>query len=107
MTTTRFALVNVGSAIVWAAVHLLPAVALGRGLQVAHAANPRIAILIGLATGAAVLSWVLLRVLRGILIPAADRGVLRLRFGWNGESVAAQRWQVCCAMTTASWRRRP
>lgn len=78
MTTTRFALVNVGSAIVWAAVHLLPAVALGRGLQVAHAANPRIAILIGLATGAAVLSWVLLRVLRGILIPAADRGRLAL-----------------------------
>ena len=78
MTTTRFALVNVGSAIVWAAVHLLPAVALGRGLQVAHAANPRAAILIGLAMVAAVLSWVLLRVLRGILIPAADRGRLAL-----------------------------
>ncbi len=78
MTTTRFALVNVGSAIVWAAAHLLPAVALGRGLQVAHAANPRIAILIGLAAVAAVLSWVLLRILRGILIPAADRGRLAL-----------------------------
>lgn len=78
MTTTRFALVNVGSAIVWAAVHLLPAVALGRGLQVAHAANPRVVILIGLAGVAAVLSWVMLRLLRGLVVPAADRGRLAL-----------------------------
>ena len=78
MTTTRFALVNAGSAFVWAAVHLLPAIALGRGLQVAHAANPRIAILAGLAATAAILSWVLLRLARAVLIPAADRGRLAL-----------------------------
>ncbi|MEO5615897.1 MAG: DedA family protein [Cypionkella sp.] len=42
MTATRFALVNVGSAFVWAAAHLLPAIAFGRGPQVAHAASCRI-----------------------------------------------------------------
>ena len=78
MTTTRFALVNVGSAFVWAAAHLLPAIALGRGLQVAHAANPRFAILAGLAIAAALLAWVALRLVRGVLVPAADRGRLRL-----------------------------
>lgn len=78
MTMTRFALVNVGSAFVWAAVHLLPAIALGRGLQVAHAANPRFAILAGLGIAAALLAWAALRLVRGVLVPAADRGRLRL-----------------------------
>jgi membrane protein DedA with SNARE-associated domain/membrane-associated phospholipid phosphatase len=78
MTTTRFALVNVGSAFVWAAAHLLPAIALGRGLQVAHAANPRFAILAGLGIAAALLAWAALRLVRGVLVPAADRGRLRL-----------------------------
>ena len=59
MPATRFALVNVGSAFVWAAVHLLPAISLGRGLQVATAVNPRVAILAGLGAAAAVLAWVL------------------------------------------------
>jgi membrane protein DedA with SNARE-associated domain/membrane-associated phospholipid phosphatase len=78
MSPMRFALVNVGSAFVWAAAHLLPAIALGRGLQVAHAANPRVAILAGLAAAAALLAWVALRLVRGVLVPAADRGRLRL-----------------------------
>ena len=78
MATTRFALVNVGSAFVWAALHLLPAIALGRGLQVAHAANPRFAILAGLGTAAALLIWALLRLVRGVLVPAAELGRLRL-----------------------------
>ncbi|EEW25071.1 bifunctional DedA family/phosphatase PAP2 family protein [Rhodobacter ferrooxidans] len=78
MTTTRFALVNVGSAFVWAAVHLLPAIALGRGLQVAHAANPRFAILAALGAAAAVLAWLAMRVARGLLIPAADLVRFRL-----------------------------
>lgn len=78
MTPTRFALVNVGSALVWAAVHLLPAIALGRGLQIAHVANPRFAILAGLGAAAAFLAWAALRLVRGVLVPAADRGRLRL-----------------------------
>ena len=78
MSTTRFVLVNVGSAFVWAAAHLLPAIALGRGLQVAHAANPRFAILAGLGAAAALLAWASLRLVRGVLVPAADRGRLRL-----------------------------
>ena len=56
MTTTRFALATVGSAFVWAAAHLLPAIALGRGLQVAHAANARFAILAGFGAAVALLA---------------------------------------------------
>ncbi len=78
MSATRFALVNIGSAFVWAAVHLLPAIVLGRGLQVAHAANPRFVILAGLGAAAAFLAWAALRLVRGILVPTADRGRLRL-----------------------------
>ena len=51
-----FALANVGSAFVWAAAHLLPAIALGRGLQVAHAANARFAILAGFGAAVALLA---------------------------------------------------
>ncbi len=78
MSTTRFALVNVSSAFVWAAVHLLPAIALGRGLQVAHAANPRFAILAALVAAAAVLAWLAMRIAQSLLIPAADRVRFRL-----------------------------
>ena len=78
MSSARFALVNVASAFVWAAAHLLPAIALGRGLQVAHSANPRFVLLAGLALGLTFLLWVAMRVTRGILIPLADQGRLRL-----------------------------
>lgn len=78
MSLTRFTLVNVGSAFVWAAAHLLPAIALGRGLQVAHTANPRFAILAGLGFAVALIGWAAMRLARGVLIPAADRARLRL-----------------------------
>ena len=103
MATTRFALVNIGSAFVWAAVHLLPAIALGRGFQVAHAANPRFAILAGLGATAAVLAWALLRLVRGVLVPAADRGRLRLALwlerqgGRSGALARATRGGACSA----------
>ena len=78
VSLTRFALVNVGSAFVWAAAHLLPAIALWRGFQVVHAANPRFAVLAGLGVAGGVLGWASMRLARGILIPAADRDRLKL-----------------------------
>ena len=78
MNPVRFAVVNVVSAFAWASVHLLPAMALGRGLQVAHTANPRFAILLGIAVAAAAAAWIGMRLARGVLIPLADRGRLRL-----------------------------
>jgi undecaprenyl-diphosphatase len=78
MSLTRFSLVNVGSAFVWAAVHLLPAMALGRGLQVVHAANPRFAILAGLGVAVALIGWLGMRLARRVLVPAADQARLRL-----------------------------
>ena len=93
MSLTRFALVNVGSAFVWAAAHLLPAIALGRGFQVVHAANPRFAILAGLGVGAGVVAWAAMRLARGVLIPAVDRGRLGLasrleNLGYGGGGLA-------------------
>jgi undecaprenyl-diphosphatase len=87
MTATRFALVNVGSAFVWAAAHLLPAIALGRGLQVAHSANPRFAILAGLAAVAAFLAWATIRLLRGIVLPLADSGRQKLALWLDNRGV--------------------
>ena len=78
MSSARFALVNVASAFVWAAAHLLPAILLGRGLQVAHAANPRFVLLGGLALGLTLLLWIAMRLTRGVLIPLADRGRLQM-----------------------------
>ncbi|MFZ1468320.1 MAG: phosphatase PAP2 family protein, partial [Paracoccaceae bacterium] len=88
MSVTRFALVNVGSALVWAAAHLLPAILLGRGLQVAHAANPRFVLLAGLGLVAMLLAWGTMRLARGILIPAADRGRLRLALWLEAKGAA-------------------
>lgn len=85
MSTTRFALVNVGSAFVWAAAHLLPAIALGRGLQVAQAANPRFLILTGLGLAIGLLGWLAMRLTRGLVIPLADR----VRF-WLADRL--ERW---------------
>ena len=85
MTTMRFALVNVGSAFVWAAVHLLPAVALGRGLQVAHAANPRFVLLALLGLAVVIVAWAFLWLMRRVLLPLADRGRLRLARWLDGR----------------------
>lgn len=78
MSVTRFAIVNVVSAFAWAAAHLLPAMAFGRGLEVLHAANPRFVILAGLAVAVGVAGWVVMRLTRDLLIPLADRGRLML-----------------------------
>lgn len=89
MSPRYFAFVNVISAFVWAAVHLLPAVALGRGLQVAHAANPRFVILIVLGVFAAVIAWATERFARAVLFPAADRGRLSLARWLEGKGPRA------------------
>lgn len=78
MSLTRFAVVNVVSAFAWAAAHILPAIALGRGLEVLHAANPRFAILAGLGVAVGAIGWAAMRLARGVLIPLADRGRQRL-----------------------------
>ena len=74
MSSLRFALVNVVSAVVWAAVHLLPAMAFGQGLEVAHAANPRFVLLAGLGLAVVLVAWLLVRLARGLLVPVAGRG---------------------------------
>ena len=78
MSTTRFALVNVVSAFVWAAVHLVPALALGRGLQVAHAANPRFVLLALIGLTIVFVTWACLWLARSVLLPLAEKARLRL-----------------------------
>ena len=85
MTTMRFVLVNVGSAFVWAAAHLLPAMAIGRGLQVAHAANPRFVLLVLLGLAVVIVAWASLWLTRSVLLPFADRGRLRLALWLDGR----------------------
>ncbi|MEZ5740460.1 MAG: bifunctional DedA family/phosphatase PAP2 family protein [Burkholderiaceae bacterium] len=78
MKPVRFTAVNVLSSIAWTAAHLLPAFALGRGISVAHAGNPRLLILSAILLVTGLLAWVLVRVARSRLLPLAERGRDRL-----------------------------
>lgn len=78
MSPRYFAFVNVVSAVFWAAVHLIPAILLGRGLQLALVNTPHLLILAGIAVLAVFIGWVSMRFAHAVLIPAADRGRLRL-----------------------------
>ncbi len=73
MPVLRFTVINVASAFVWAAVHLLPAIALGRGIRVAHVADPRLMILIGMVTLILILVWYATRLAYFVLLPRLDR----------------------------------
>lgn len=91
MTAARFALVNAGSGFVWAAVHLLPAMALGRGLQVVHLANPRFVLLVMVGLAVVIVAWASMWLTRSVLLPVADRGRLRLALWLEGRGTRARK----------------
>ena len=78
MSPVRFSVINVVSAFVWAAVHLVPAMLLGRGIKVANAANPRLLLVIGVLLIALLAAWFVTRSTLRFLMPLADRYHLRL-----------------------------
>ncbi len=69
MPLARFTIVNVLSAIAWAAAHLLPGVLFGASLQLAGAVSSRLVILVAGLGATAWLCTVLLRLLHGRLWP--------------------------------------
>ena len=73
MRAFEFTVINIASAFVWSAVHILPAIALGRGIRVAHLADPRLMILVAVVAVVLVLAWFATRLAYFILLPRLDR----------------------------------
>lgn len=73
MNPIRFTIINIVSAFAWSAVHILPAIALGRGIRVAHLADPRLMVLVAMVTVILVLAWFATRLVYFILLPRLDR----------------------------------
>ncbi len=91
MNPLRFTVVNIVSAVAWSIVHLVPAVMLGRGIDVARLVSPRVLELAAVLVGVALLGWLLLRIALGWMLPRLDRGRLAIvrrlapsRDGWRG-----------------------
>ena len=78
MSPARFAIFNVVSAIVWAAVHLVPGMLLGRGIKIANAANPRLLLVLGFLLITLLAAWFATRFLLRFAMPLADRWRNRL-----------------------------
>ena len=73
MPAFRFTVINILSAFVWSAAHILPAIALGRGIRVAHLADPRLMILTALVAVVLAVAWFTTRLVYFILLPRLDR----------------------------------
>lgn len=88
MPPLRFTLINLASAFPWAGVHILPAIALGRGIRVAQLADPRLMLLMAIVAVVLVVAWFATRLAFFILLPRLDRlrralvARLSLRPGW-------------------------
>lgn len=88
MPPLRFAIVNIVSALAWAAAHLAPGVLFGASLQLAGAISSRLAVLLVLAAGMAWLVWRSVRLAHGQLWPVILRGRDRI-VAW---ARAGSRW---------------
>lgn len=82
MAPLRFFVVNVLSALVWSAVHLFPAMLLGRGLGVAATANPKVIELFLGVLVLAIMGWITARLLARRAVPKladlSQRAAMRL-----------------------------
>lgn len=73
MSAIRFSIINVVSAFIWTAAHLLPGMGLGRGLNVAGSANPRLVAVLAAIVFMAVVAWYLTKLVLGYVLPHLDR----------------------------------
>lgn len=78
MPVLRFTAVNVASAVVWSAAHVLPGALLGRGLGVAAVSNPRVLALAGIAAVLLGVAWLGTRLLVRFGVPFATAARRRL-----------------------------
>jgi undecaprenyl-diphosphatase len=81
MSPWRFTVINIVSAVVWAAVHLLPGIGIGRGIDVAKSGNPRLLELLIVSALAAGAAWYLAKFAFFWLLPHAER--------WHGQAISA------------------
>ena len=72
MPVLRFSLINVASAVLWSGVHILPAIALGRGIRVAHLADPRLMVLTATVAALLALVWYVTRLIYFLGLPRLD-----------------------------------
>lgn len=72
MNPVRFTVINVVSAIVWTASHLLPGIGIGRGINVASSGNPRLLELFILVLVIAVVATYAAKFAFGWLLPHAE-----------------------------------
>ncbi len=94
MPVLRFSLINVASAVLWSAVHILPAIALGRGIRVAHLADPRLMVLTATVAAVLALVWYLTRLIYFFGQPRLDRW----RYGLAARLSRRQTvWAQACA----------
>lgn len=92
MGITRFTVINVVSAFAWAGAHIIPAIALGRGFDLAKSANPRLAVLLVALTAILVLAWYLTKLTLGFALPHLDRFRQRLADNLKPQNTRLARW---------------
>ncbi len=92
MDPVRFTIVNAISAVMWAAVHVLPAVAVGRGIDVAQSSNPRLLVLFLIIALFVVLIWYGAKMAIGILMPVAEHWQARLVRFLSSHPTPVSRW---------------
>lgn len=86
MNFAWFSLVNVVSAVAWAAAHIVPAAGIGGGLAGIGRYDPRLAVLGLVLIAVMVVAYVLARLLARVVIPRFERW----RTVWLGRDVAAR-----------------
>ncbi|HRW16566.1 bifunctional DedA family/phosphatase PAP2 family protein [Amaricoccus sp.] len=91
MSPTRFAIVNVLSALAWAAAHLVPGVLVGRGIRVTQTTNPRLIVLLFMVAALLVAAWYVTRLAYQVLLPRAERVRFALADRLAGSGHAAAR----------------
>lgn len=94
MSATRFTIINIVSALFWTAAHILPGMGLGRGLNVAGSANPRlVGVLIALVL-LAFFAWYLTRLVLGFILPHLERARAATIIRLNARSTPARRLAI-------------
>lgn len=92
MSTIRFAMVNVVSAVIWSAAHLLPSMLAGRGLGVAATTNPKVIelfVAVLILSGAA---WIATRLAARRVVPLLADARRRTATRLAGSEGRVRRW---------------
>ena len=92
MHPVRFTLINAVSALLWSAVHVVPAIGLGRGIDVAQSSNPRLLALLLIVALFVALMWYGAKMAIGILFPIAERWQLKLIRLLSARESDASQW---------------